>query len=139
MLSKYIDGMTWREAKRKRSLERTAKRKAAKVTARSLDGGRCRWPHCECRTLGLSLESAHLKALGMGGNPDSSRDDPRNLITLCIETHRTGRLSLHKGTRKIVPLTDEGTRGPCEFWQDDEHGQMYLVARERAPFVYIKD
>ena len=138
-IPKFRDGMTWREAKHARRTSREGDERDAKAEAKRADGGRCRWPGCDCRQRRLPLEMAHVEAKGMGGTPDGRRNDPRNLITFDIETHRTGRKSLHSGDRKVVPLTEDGTRGPCEFWMTDEVGQMYLVARERAPFIYERD
>lgn len=138
-LSKYQDGMTWREAKEARRKAREMDERTAKAEAKASDGGRCRWPGCDCRQRRLSVEMAHVAAKGMGGTPDGRRNDPRNLITLDIERHRTGRKSLHSGDLKIVALTEDGTRGPCEFWSTDDLGQPYLVAREREPFIYERD
>lgn len=138
-ISKYVDGMTWREAKHARRTARELDERQAKAEAKADDGGKCRWPHCECRRRRLPVELAHVESKGMGGTPDGRRNDPRNLITLDIEAHRTGRKSLHSGDRRIVPLTEDGTRGPCEFWETDEAGQWFLVAVEREPFIYERD
>lgn len=138
-LSKFVDGKSWREVRHERRKARQLDERTAKAEAKAADGGRCRWPFCDCRHKKLSVEMAHVEAKGMGGTPDGRRNDPRNLITLDIEAHRTGIKSLHSGDRKIVPLTEDGTRGPCEFWMTDVNGQMYLVAREREPFIYERD
>jgi hypothetical protein len=140
-LSKYgPSGKTWRQEREERKAARRAQERKAKQEAKAMDFGRCRWPQCDCAGAAVTrpLESAHRRAKGMGGNPDGSRNDPRNLITLCHDRHQ-GPKSLHSGDLKVVPLTDEGTRGACEFWSTDERGQPYLVARERAPFVYERD
>lgn len=138
-LSKYVDGMTWRESRHAKRKAREMDERTAKASAKADDGGRCRWPSCDCRQRRLSVEMAHVASKGMGGTPDGRRNDPRNLITLDIETHRTGIKSLHSGDRKVVPLTEDGTRGPCEFWQTDDNGAWFLVATEREPFIYERD
>lgn len=140
-LSKYgASGKTWRQERDERKAERKAVELKAKKQAKAMDQGRCRWPQCGCKgsTTTRPLEGAHLKAKGMGGNPDGSRNDPRNLLTLCFDRHQ-GPMSLHSGDLKVIPLTEDGTRGPCEFWSTDEQGIQFLVAREREPFVYERD
>lgn len=42
------------------------------------------------------LELAHLKARGMGGNPDGSRNTSANTACICSDHHR-GTRSLHSG------------------------------------------
>jgi hypothetical protein len=132
-----FSGPTLREERRERKATRLSQEKAAKAEAKRLDGGRCRWPHCVCKGK-EGTERAHLTAKGMGGTPDGSRNDPRNLISICHDIHR-GPRSLHSGDRKIVPLTDDGARGPCEFWQRDERNDWFLVAREREPHIFERD
>jgi hypothetical protein len=101
----------------------------------------CRWPHCEnCRAYKPRLEVAHLTAKGMGGDPNGDVTTADQMILLDFLTHQSGPLSLEQHGRRIVPLTDKGTYGPCEFWQTDlETGGEFLVARERSPFVYERD
>lgn len=142
-LSKYQNGETLDEYRHRRRTSRQTTEKVAKGQAKAMDQGRCRWPRCECnrrgyRTFTEPLESAHRAAKGMGGNPDGSRNDPRNLITLCRPRHQ-GPTSLHSGDLKVITLTADGTRGPCEFWSTDEQGRPFLVAREREPFIYERD
>ena len=101
------------------------------------DDKRCRWPHCEnCRAYKPRLEVAHLDAKGYGGD-HGLRSDRTQMILLDYLTHQ-GRDGLEQHGRRIVPLTERGTRGPCEFWRKGKEG-WYLVARESAPFVYERD
>jgi hypothetical protein len=137
--SKYVDGKTVREAREDVKAGRRTVERLGKDSAKKDDGGRCRWPHCDCRKIKQPMDGAHLDAKGMGGNPKGDRHDPRNIITLCREVHRTGRKSLHSGDRRITPLTEDGTRGPCLFEMTDEHGRWFVVAEEREPFIYIRD
>lgn len=132
-MQKPAKGSHWQEGRdRRRSV--VAEEEAAKEFVRQKDG-RCRWPHCEnCRRYKPRLEVAHLVAKGAGGS-----NDVGNLILLDYLTHQSGTASLEQHGRRIVPLTAEGTRGPCEFWAKDEHGQDYLVARETAPHSYERD
>src|SRR5262249_13218974 len=76
----------------------------------------CRWPKCEnCRTYKPRLEVAHLRAKGAGG---TSR--PEDMILLDYLTHQGGANSVEQHGKMIVPLTDQGTSGPCAFWQRDK-------------------
>lgn len=59
-------------------------------------------------------ELAHLRARGMGGNPDLSRDTTQNTI-LAVQSLHTGKRSLHSGHLKIRALTEKGADGPCCF------------------------
>jgi hypothetical protein len=102
------------------------------------DDKRCRWPHCEnCRTYKPRLEVAHLDAKGFGGD-HGLRSDRTQMILLDYLTHQ-GADGLEQHGRRIVTLTDRGTRGPCEFWKQDRVNGWYLVARESAPFCYERD
>lgn len=99
----------------------------------------CRWPNCEnCKAYKPRLEVAHLEAKGMGGD-HGTVSTADQMMLLDFLTHQGGKSSLEQHGRMIVPLTDAGTDGPCEFWASDENDQLYLVARERAPFVYERD
>jgi len=120
-----------------RSKDRVAAEDAQKALVRKRDG-RCRYPHCPvCRAhKKLRLEVAHvLQAKGMSGDRTLERSAADRMMLLDVFTH--GRQEQH--LIEIVPLTDRGTAGACEFWNTDEQGQKYLVARELAPFVYERD
>lgn len=125
-------------------LERKDKRKEIeagedeqKAIVRFRDG-RCRWPHCEvCRRYKtLVLQVSHVvRAKGMSGDRTLERSQADQMMLLDPITHA----AQERHEKDVVPLTDEGTKGPCEFWAEDEHGQKYLVAREIAPFIYERD
>ncbi len=124
---------------RQRRHDRTAAEAREKDRVRVRDRI-CRWPHCEnCRRFTPRLEVAHLDAKGMGGDPRGAVTTADQMVLLDYLTHQSGIYSLEQHGRRIEPLTDRGTDGPCEFWQSDGRGGWYLVARERAPFVYEKD
>jgi hypothetical protein len=113
-------------------------REDAEKNAVRHDDGRCRWPHCEnCRRYKPRLEVAHLNAKGFGGD-HGLRSDRTQMILLDYLTHQGGD-GLEQHGRRIVPLTERGTRGPCEFWRNDPRDGWYLVARETAPFAYERD
>lgn len=57
------------------------------------------------------LELAHVRARGLGGNPDLSRDTTENTLLMAARLHR-GQWSHHSGHLKIEALTDSGTNGP---------------------------
>lgn len=99
---------------------------------------RCRWPQCEnCKRYQPRLEVAHVRAKGQGGD-HGTRSSADQMILLDFLTHQ-GDDGLERHQREIVPLTEKGTRGPCEFWATGEDGQLYLVAVEYAPFCYVRD
>lgn len=117
-------------------LERRASRRAielaerlAKEQVRRRDKT-CRWPRCECRALKhIRLEVAHLDDKGMGGD-HGERTHVEQMILLCFLKHQ-GATSLHSGDARIVPQTDQGTSGPCDFLlRNDLTGELELVAAE---------
>lgn len=100
---------------------------------------KCRWPFCEyCRELKPRLEVAHVVAKGMGGD-HGERSTADQMMLLDYLTHQDGPGSLEQHGRRIEPLTDQGTNGPCAFWRIGDDGREYLVARETAPFIYERD
>lgn len=99
---------------------------------------RCRWPHCaNCKAFTPRLEVAHVIAKGMGGDHSlkSSRDQ---MVLIDYLTHQ-GRDGLEQHGRKIEPLTDQGTDGPCAFYVADGVGGWILVAEETSIGVYRRD
>jgi hypothetical protein len=137
-LAKGSKGATFRKGRERRKAIR-ASEEANKRIVRARDQ-RCRWPRCEnCASFRPRLEVAHLDAKGFGGD-HGTRSEPSQMMLLDFLTHQDGPKSLEQHGRRIVPLTERGTDGPCEFWQVDlTTGQWFLVARERAPFVYERD
>ncbi len=107
----------------------------AKAEVRRLDV-RCRWPHCAyCRTYKPPLEVAHVvRAKGMGSD-HGSVSTPAHLMLL----DRLSHSDQEANKRDVRPLTEQGTRGPCEFWQWTPADGWFLVARESAPFRYERD
>ncbi len=123
--------------RRLRKAKRATVEDDVKAEVKRLDGHKSRWPHAEFPK--YRLEAAHLAAAGMGGDPKSARMTPENLITLDWLSHR-GPNSLHSGDKRIVPLTNAGTRGPCEFQQrHPKTGKWVVVARERAVGLLERD
>ena len=124
--------------RRTRRKETVAREDAEKAKVRARDRI-CRWPRCEnCRRFKPRLEVAHHRAKGMGGD-HGTRSTADQMVLLDVLTHQGGPSSLEQHGRRIEPLTPLGTSGPCEFWSQDDAGDWYLVARERAPFVYERD
>jgi hypothetical protein len=125
-------------------LERLERRKAVeaeedanKAQVRRRDQ-RCRWPHCAfCkRYKNLIPQVAHVvRAKGMGGDPTLVRSQPQHMMLLDPLTH--GEQEAHK--RDVVPLTDQGTDGPCAFFLIDECGERTLVAEETSIGIYRRD
>jgi len=136
MFPKPAKGSAWTERRdRRKAVE--ASEDAEKQTVRLRDRV-CRWPQCGyCRSYKPRLEVAHIKAKGQGGD-HGVRSTADQMILLCFLSHQ-GSDGLERHERDVRPLTSAGTNGPCEFWQRDALGTWYLVARERAPFVYERD
>jgi hypothetical protein len=131
-------GSTLMESRERRKDIRRAEEDAKdEVRARDL---RCRWPKCEnCRHYKPRLEVAHWRPKGMGGD-HGARSAANQMLLLDFLTHQSGPSSLEQHGRRIEVLDSVlGTAGPLEFWALDERGAWYLVARERAPFVYERD
>lgn len=117
--------------------EIVAAEEKVKAQVKALDHYQCRWPRCEyCRRYKPRLEAAHvIRAKGMGGD-HGTVTTIHHLMTLDFMTHG----EQERGDRDVIPLdTEQGTRGPCEFWKKGEDGEMFLVARETAPFIYERD
>ena len=137
-LPKSPKGTVYKDARTRRKAIVAAEETAKQIVRRR--DGRCRWPQCaNCADFKPRLEVAHLDAKGFGGD-HGTVSSPEQMILLDFLTHQSGVDSLEQHGRRIVPLTADGTSGPCEFWQQDQRtGEWYLVARERAPFLYERD
>jgi hypothetical protein len=100
---------------------------------------RCRYPHCPfCKRFkDLVPQAAHVvQAKGMSGDRTGERSTADKLMLLCPPIH--ARQERHE--IDVVPLTPDGTWGPCEFWKEDPTTrEKFLVARETAPFIYERD
>lgn len=128
---------------------KTQDRKASEDKAMRIVRGKdkyCRFPLCDCRKFKLRTAVCHLFHRGMGGNPSGDRTVPEHLILLCSARHRENRISLDRGTLKIVPLTGQGMRGPCAFQVDRQAidkpnsaaSVWFEVARESSLHVLHK-
>lgn len=111
-----------RRDKRQTALDRKRDENANKAGVRRRDKT-CRFPLCGCQKLGVSPlkafpEVSHNKHKGMGGNPDGDRSTTAGMVLLCKHRHQDGAISRHKGTLRVVFLTDRGFDGPVE-WQID--------------------
>jgi hypothetical protein len=126
-LRKPVRGEYRRARRDKRMAGETYLREQKRI-AKARDGGKCRWPGCDCGKNGRKplLESAHLIDKSRGGSDDAS-----NLISLCDERHR-GTPSLHSKDLHIEPLTPHGANGVCAFYaRHPETGKVEHVATER--------
>lgn len=121
---------------------------SAKQQVRNLDRY-CRFPKCGCRRTGHALAVAHMKHKGIGGNPKGDRSKLAGLILLCAPRHREHPVALDKGTLRITPLTELGTRGPCAWYVEVKALKLRLlptmpaievtwlcVGVEQAPHVF---
>jgi len=70
----------------------------------SADEYRLMTPISECcgSWLGLGGEIAHIKARGVGGNPEDYKDRPGNWLHLCVEHHR--QFQHQKGWASLVKI-----------------------------------
>ena len=129
-LQKPVKGSVWLEGRARRKAI-TQREEANKLKVRKRDR-MCRWPHCEnCKTYKPRLEVAHVTAKGMGGD-HGTVSDASHMILIDHLTHQSGPSSLEQHGRRVEPLTDQGTNGPCQFLARDERGEWYVVATEIA-------
>ena len=140
--------MSFEKPSRTARLKATKKKKAAagrtvvdaKLEVRKRESNRCRFPMCGCLKLGINLEVSHDRHVGMGGGkPERSKTS--GLMLLCAHRHQWGKVSIHKGTLKTVPLTDAGNDGPVRWLVDNRelpsnlqrmHVRWVEVAEESA-------
>lgn len=99
-----------RRAKRTHAGRRLERIEKAKVRQRDRC---CRVPWCSTPTDRLTV--AHLLHKGMGGNPAQNRSTADKMIYLCYAHHQGPRGLDGMYPLSIVPLTDAGTNGPCQF------------------------
>lgn len=114
MIEKFKDGETVSEYRMKRRNARKNAIQSVKTELRVRDGIGCRWPGCEFWRQGYRVEGVHLEDMGMGGDKKLERSQRHKMIRLCIRHHQ-GPFSIHSKDLRVVPLTDKGTDGPCEF------------------------
>lgn len=114
MTSKFLNGETYAEYRAKRKASRQNAERAVKAAIRRRDGIGCRWPDCQFWKRGFRVDAAHLDDKGMGGDPKLIRTQTSTVMRICVQ-HHTGPESLHSGDLRIVPLTDRGADGPCQF------------------------
>jgi hypothetical protein len=117
--------------RRRKALARIQAEREAKEEVRERDQ-HCRWPGCDCcyafapSSIWRSLEVAHLKHKGMGGDKRLIRTQRNKMILLCRLMHQS-QIGLHSGLAKIEPMTRRGTDGLCAFWRKQKDGSWYLV------------
>lgn len=76
----------------------------------------CRFPLCGCKAFRRHTEVSHADHKGMGGDPTGQKSLPEGLILLCPFRHKENRISVDRGTLRIVPNTDARLAGPCTFY-----------------------
>lgn len=94
------------------------------------DGHVCRWPGCRYGRKDIPVDPSHLTShRGMGGNPDGTRTNRRDVLALCRIHHGM----LHACRIEITPMDVAlGTDGPLMFFQQSESGRMECVAVEKS-------
>lgn len=118
MISKFLDGETLQDYRKRRRDARRSGEQSVKTTLRVRDGIGCRWPDCQFWRQGYRVEGAHIDAKGMGGDKRLLRTTLDQMMRLCIRHHQ-GPRSLHSGDLRIVYLTERRTNGPCAFYYRD--------------------
>ena len=117
MIDKFKDGETLADYRIKRKAKRLTAKRSIDTELRVRDGIGCRWPGCDFWKKGVIVDAAHTdQAAGIGGDPTLLRGQRHQKMRICRQHHR-GPVSLHSGDLRVVPLTDKGTDGPCEFQQ----------------------
>lgn len=138
MIEKFKDGETLADYRIKRRNGRRSALQAIKTELRVRDGIGCRWPGCEFWKQGYRVDAAHvIQHAGHGGDPSLIRSQRHQLARICVRHHQ-GPFSLHSGDLKVVPLTDRGTDGPCEFHvRNDaaEHGWEVVGGEDDFTFA----
>jgi hypothetical protein len=117
-----------------------------KVAAKARDFNRCRFPLCPCDHR-YTIESAHERHKGMGGNATGDRNGTDGLMTLCAWRHRMGKVSRDRGTLRWASIDPErGADGPVAWlvnvsvvpgWTYEPGGEWVEVARELELGVWI--
>lgn len=100
--------------------------------------GHCRWPHRTPEDREVCRRSprhvAHLTHKGAGGDPQTVRSVPEQMIAVCAPVHQ-GPGSLHAGDRKVLFLTPKKADGPLAFLERHRRSKWIEVARELWPGV----
>lgn len=130
-LSKIPRGLTLPQERVVKRQLREAHELDHKARVRKRDKHRCRWPH-KCTS--KKLEVAHRKSKGIGGD-HGNRTTADQMLLVCWEIHQGPypARSMHTGDLTVYPLTEQGTDGPCAFYDG-----LTLVATETAPGVLEK-
>lgn len=137
-------GLHTRERKATQATVKTREKKE-KIEAKKRDVKGCRWPKDDHETKRHvcegQLESAHMVAVGMGGDKNGTRTDRRELLTVCTWIHTGSPLGIEYHGRKWEPLDPKlGAYGPVAFYRREpsetkpgEWGNWKLIAVEASP------
>lgn len=146
----------WKGTKGETEIKRKAKRAKVKTHERKekqaskLVHRGCRWPKADHDTRRHvctgQLESAHQKAIGMGGDKTGERTNRRELLTVCTHIHTDSPEGIERHGRKWKPLDKSlGSLGPVAFYRRwplegrrGEWGPWKLIAVESSPGVLAK-
>lgn len=134
-----------RRARRRRRSRLSKEEGENKLGAKQRDHMRCRFPLCPCQ-FRFTIESAHKRHKGMGGNPTGDRNTTAGLMTVCSWRHRLGKVSFDRGGldwRELEP--GKGADGCVAWlvnvsvipnWSYAPGGEWVEVAREIAIGVW---
>lgn len=136
MIEKFKDGETLADYRINRRNARKAVKMSIQKELRARDGIGCRWPGCEFWRRGYRVHNAHLEHRGIGGDPKAIRSERHKQIRLCYPHHQ-GVFSLDSGDLRIIPLTDKGTDGPCQFeYRDPAAPKGWAIAGGEDDFTF---
>ncbi len=137
MIEKFKDGETVQDYRYRRKQKRKAAVLDVKRTLIERDGHGCRWPGCEFPKRGYRVDAAHVThAAGIGGDPRLLRTTRDSLMRICV-AHHTGPVSLHSGDLRVIPLSEHGTDGHCQFeWRNYKAKGGWEVVGIEDPFTY---
>lgn len=119
------------------TLARTSQKRSRKLAeekvmaaAKRRDGGKCRWPRCECASTTIPIDAVHfLQHRGAGGNPKGDRTaHTGQIIALCRRHH--DMLDKYQDIA-IEPIDATALAdGPLVFYRRVASGRFAHVATE---------
>ena len=118
--------------------EKTATEKAHEQremqAALKRDERKCRVPRCEHASRKLTIDPAHQRHRGMGGNAKGDRTTRATVISLCRIHHG----DYDRGDLNIEPLTPAVFDSVCAFYVKAINGKLECIGVERLIGVPVE-